>query len=266
MRTGAGAGTGMATATATATPVRAGSHAEDADDLVTGWHVHDMHQVQYAFRGVVEVETATSHHLLPPQQAAWIPAGLAHCTTLRNVRSGAVFFDPAMVEGADARVRILAASPVIREMIVYSMRWPIDRPQSDPAADAFFAALAVVARDQIDHQPPLALPASDVPVVRAVMSYTQEHLATVTINQVCAAVGLSERTLRRRFAEATGMSWRQYRLESRVLRAMALLTEPGRTVLDTATTVGFESLSAFNRAFVRFAGETPTAYRRRAAG
>ena len=44
-------------------------------DVVTGWHSHDMHQIEYAFEGVAEVETATTHHLLPPQQAMWIPAG-----------------------------------------------------------------------------------------------------------------------------------------------------------------------------------------------
>ena len=44
--------------------------------LVTGWHVHDVHQIEYAIGGVVEVETAAGHYLLPPQQAAWIPAGL----------------------------------------------------------------------------------------------------------------------------------------------------------------------------------------------
>ena len=74
---------------------------------------------------------------------------------------------------------------------------------------------------------------------------------------------MSERTLRRQFGAATGMTWRQYLLQSRLLRAMALLTEPGRSVIDVATEVGFDSVSVFTRAFVRLAGETPTAYRRR---
>jgi AraC-like DNA-binding protein len=46
---------------------------------------------------------------------------------------------------------------------------------------------------------------------------------------------------------------------------MALLTEPDRTVADAAVTVGFESVSAFNRAFTRFTDETPSTYRRRVA-
>jgi AraC-like DNA-binding protein len=244
-------------------PVRAGSYVYSGGDLVTGWHAHDLHQLEYALEGVAEVETHAAHHLLPPQQAAWIPAGLPHCTTLKQVRSVSVFFDPVMVPGVDDRVRILAAAPVIREMLEYAMRWPIDRAASDATADAFFEALALLARDWLDREAPLCLPTSSDPVVTAVMQYTRDHLRRVTIAEVCAAVSVSERTLRRQFHAAAGMTWRQYLLESRLLHAMALLTESGTTVLHVATEVGFESVSAFTRSFTRFAGETPRAYRTR---
>jgi AraC-like DNA-binding protein/quercetin dioxygenase-like cupin family protein len=243
--------------------VRAGTFAYDGGDLITDWHSHDLHQIEYAFEGVAEVETGTAHYLLPPQQAVWIPAGLTHRTTLKRVRSVAVFFDPAMVEGADDRVRILAATPVIREMIVYAARWPIARPASDQVADAFFDALALLVVDWLAHETPLCLPTSSDPVLRAVMDYTNANLPGVTVAAACAAAGLSERSLRRQFGAATGMTWRQYVLQSRLMRAMALLTEPGRTVIDVATEIGFDSVSAFTRAFVRLTGETPTAYRRR---
>jgi AraC-like DNA-binding protein len=223
-------------------PVRAGAWPEDADELVTMWHTHDLHQLLYAFEGVAEVETAGSHHLLPPQQAAWIPAGLAHQTTLRKVRSVAVFFEPLMVPGHDERVRVLSAAAPVREMIVYAPRWRIDRHASDPTADAFFTALALLTAEWLDTaEAPLCLPTSTVPVVAAVMRYTQEHLADVDERAVCAEVGISERSLRRVFRAETGISWREYRTTSRILRAMALLAERDRSVLDTATAVGFES-------------------------
>lgn len=244
-------------------PVRAGTFSFEGDGVDTGWHSHDLHQIEYAFEGVAEVETATTHHLLPPQQAVWIPAGLSHRTTLNCVRSVAVFFDPAMVRGADDRVRVLAATPLLREMIVFAKRWPITRRQSDAVADAFFDSLALLVVEWLEHEAPLCLPTSTDPGVRAVMEYADAHLADATVNAVCAAVGVSERSLRRKFAAATGMTWRAYLLQSRLLRAMALLTEPGRTVLDVATAVGFDSVSAFTRAFSRLTGETPTAYRRR---
>jgi len=244
-------------------PVRAGTFPYDGGDLVTGWHSHDLHQIEYAFEGIAEVETEGAHYLLPPRQAVWIPAGLTHRTTLKRVRSVAVFFDPVMVPGAGDRVRILAATPLIREMIVYGARWPIGRPVSDQVADAFFDALALLVADWLVHEAPLCLPTSNDPVLRAVMDYTDAHLAEVTVAAVSAAVGISERSLRRRFGAATGMTWRQYVLQSRLLRAMALLTEPSRTVIDVATEIGFDSVSAFTRAFVRLTSETPTSYRRR---
>jgi AraC-like DNA-binding protein len=182
------------------------------------------------------------------------------------VRSVSVFFEPAMVPLAGDRVRILAAAPVIREMLVYAMRWPIDRRESDPTADAFFDALALLARDWLEHEAPLCLPTSSDPIVSAVMTYTRDHLADANVADVCAAVGISERTLRRQFGAATGLTWRRYLLESRLLRSMALLTEPGPTVMSVAVEVGFDSVSAFTRAFARFAGETPSAYRNRVLG
>jgi transcriptional regulator GlxA family with amidase domain len=96
------------------------------------------------------------------------------------------------------------------------------------------------------------------------MAYTDQHLAQVSAAEVSRSVGLSERSLRRRFRADAGISWRSYLLQSRLLRAMVLLAEPGPTVLDVATRVGFESVSAFTRTFALHVGETPSAYRRRA--
>jgi AraC-like DNA-binding protein len=244
-------------------PVRAGSWPEDAD-VVAIWHTHELHQLLYAFEGVAEVETDGSRHLLPPQQAAWIPAGLPHQTTLRKVRTVAVFFEPSMVPGHDDRVRVLSAAAPVREMIVYAARWRIDRPASDPTADAFFTALALLTADWLDTaEAPLRLPTSAVPVVAAIMRHTEEHLSDVDEPSVCAAVGISERSLRRTFKAETGTSWREYRTTSRILRAMTVLAEHDRSILDTATAVGFESLSGFDRAFRRLTGERPVDYRRR---
>jgi len=247
-------------------PVRAGTYPFSAgDDVITGWHSHQLHQVEYALAGVVEVETETAHYLLPPQQAVWIPAGLSHCTTLRRVRTISVFFDPSLITAPGGRARVLAAAPVIREMLIYGERWPISRPANDPVADAFFETLANLVLEWLDRETPLSLPTSSDPLLIAVMAYTNAHLDSVVLGDVCRAVGVSERSLRRAFSSSVGMSWRQYLLTSRLLRAMALLAEPRPSVLEVSTNVGFESVSAFARAFGRYTGETPSSYRRRVA-
>ena len=244
--------------------VQAGTYFRDVGPkLVAGWHTHDLHLLEYAFEGVVEVETATARYFLPPQQAVWIPAGAEHNSTLTGVKAVAAFFAPAMGLPAGDRVRILAVPPVIREMILYAKRWPIGRTSRDPMADAFFNALGCLVMEWLDCEEPLCLPTSRDPLISAVMDYTSEHLADVTLSALCAAVRTPERTLRRAFLGATGMSWRQYLLQSRLLKAMALLAEDEQNVLAIALAVGFESVSAFTRAFGRLTGETPTAYRRR---
>ena len=244
----------------------AGSYTYEGDELITTWHAHDLHQLEYAFHGTVEVETATAHFLLPPQQAAWIPSGVDHRTTIRTtVRTISVFFESNLVPDPGGRVRILAVPPVLREMMIYSGRWPIDRSTSDPIADAYFIALGRLVSEALDSEAPLFLPTSSDPVLAVALTWTRENLDTATMGEVAHHVGLSERSLRRRFEAGLGMSWRNYVIQARLLQAMALLAEPGPSVLQVANAVGFESLSSFNRAFRARTGATPSAYRKQRA-
>ena len=213
------------------------------------------------------METASAHYLLPPQQAAWIPVGLEHQATMNpDVKTVAVMFDPALIPDAGDRARILAVSPLIREMMIYALRWPIDRANGDEVSDGFFRTLARLVSEALDHEAPLSLPTSENPIVAAAMAYTKEHLESVT-----AGRGQSDRIglradLTTSFQDTIGLSWRTYLLHARMLRAMALLAAPGQSVQKTSTAVGFESLSSFTRAFTQFCGETPSSYRRRVSG
>ncbi|MED5816354.1 helix-turn-helix transcriptional regulator [Mycolicibacterium sp. 050232] len=243
----------------------AGSYLYEGDGLITGWHSHEVHQIEYALHGVVEVETDAAHYLLPPQQAAWIPAGLQHQAVMNpDVKTVAVMFDAQLIADPGDRARIIAVSPLIREMMIYGLRWPVDRAHGDDTSDTFFRTLANLVADALDHEAPLSLPTTEHPIVAAALAYTKEHLASVTAEDVSRAVAVSERTLRRLFAETIGISWRTYLLHARMLRAMALLAGPDQSVQATATAVGFENLSSFTRCFTQFCGQTPSAYRSRA--
>ena len=48
-------------------------------------------------------------------------------------------FDPTVVAAPGDRARILAVSPLIREMMIYALRWPIDRPTATSESDGFSA-------------------------------------------------------------------------------------------------------------------------------
>jgi transcriptional regulator GlxA family with amidase domain len=102
-------------------------------------------------------------------------------------------------------------------------------------------------------------------VLSVALTWTRQNLDTATMGEVAHHVGLSERSLRRRFEAGLGMSWRNYVIQARLLQAMALLAEHGPSVLQVANAVGFESLSSFNRAFRARTGVTPSTYRRQKA-
>lgn len=243
--------------------VPSGTFEWDGPEVSTGWHRHPYHQLEYAFRGVAEVETPAGRYLLPPQQAIWIPAGLPHVTVLREVHSISLFLHPSLAEAPDDRARVLPAAPVVREMLVHGRRWPIDRGGAEPAADRFFAVLADLVLDWLAHETPLHLPTATDPLVRRILEHTDAHLPDVTATAVARAVGVAPRTMRRLVAEDLGMPWQSYVVQSRLQRAAAQLAATDATVLDVANAVGFENPSSFARAFRRWIGETPSAYQRR---
>jgi transcriptional regulator GlxA family with amidase domain len=109
-------------------------------------------------------------------------------------------------------------------------------------------------------------PVSSDSVVAAAAGYTRAHLDCVTLSDVSRAAGISERTLRRIFSAHLGMSWRSYLLRARVLRSMALLAQPDRSVLEVSIAVGFDDVGAFARSFARHCGESPSAYKRGISG
>ncbi len=240
---------------------RPGAHCSDGMSVDSGWHYHDMHQLLYAFEGAIEVESDRGRHLIPRQLAAWIPAGTAHRTSIHHVRSGSVFFPPRMLKDRERRVRTVVVSALMREMVKEAMRWPLAEPDS-PLRRAFFAAMAVLCGEWIAHEASLFLPTSKDPRIKRALDYTAQHMQS-ELQAVCRHAGMSERTLRRHLKTGIGMTWEDYRRRSRLLHAVSLLSETGIPVGDVAAQCGFESPSAFAKAFRLAMNETPSDYRRR---
>jgi transcriptional regulator GlxA family with amidase domain len=233
---------------------------QDAYDLDTPWHHHDMHQLQYAFDGAIEVEDEYARYLLTRSLAAWIPAGVAHRTSLHRVRSGSILFAQEAVALADHRVRIVEVSPLMREMVRGAMRWPLHE-SLDATGQAYFAALARLCAEWISKETPLLLPTTRDPALRAAIAYTRVNLRGSDIGALCRAAGLSERTLRRRFHHELGMSWDAYRRRARLLAAAALLSDTRLPIGLIANQVGFESQSAFAKSFRGLTGKNPRDFR-----
>lgn len=225
----------------------------------SNWHFHDMHQLIYAFENALQVEVAGGKHLIPRQLAAWIPAGLPHRVILHHVRSGSVFFPKEMIANAGERIRTILVSPLMREMTKEAMRWHLSEP-STFLSERFFEAMGALCTEWIRKEADLFLPVSNDARVRRALEYTAAHY-DAKLPEICQQAGMSERSLRRHLQQSTGMSWESYRQRARLLRAISLLSETNISVAEISAQCGFESPSAFAKAFRLVMNTSPSVYR-----
>lgn len=81
-----------------------------------------------------------------------------------------------------------------------------------------------------------------------------------TLSGIATQFGMSGRTLQRRLSDR-GYSFQNLVDESRRQLAMQLLSETSYPLAEIAFLTGFSEQSAFNRAFKRWAGQTPRSFR-----
>jgi AraC-like DNA-binding protein len=104
--------------------------------------------------------------------------------------------------------------------------------------------------------------ASDAPVVEHVRRLVLRGDAGVrSFEELAATVRISPRTLRRRLADAQ-VSFSTLLDEARRDRALSLLRSRDVSTKDVAERVGYSNVANFMRAFRRWTGKTPAAYRR----
>jgi transcriptional regulator GlxA family with amidase domain len=96
----------------------------------------------------------------------------------------------------------------------------------------------------------------------------QEWIAThyrerAPVNAMIALCGLPERSFKRRFQQATGLSPLQYVHTLRIEEAKQMLESGDEPIDGIALEVGYEDAGFFSRLFQRNVGLTPAQYRRR---
>lgn len=82
----------------------------------------------------------------------------------------------------------------------------------------------------------------------------------VTATQVASDLAMSRRTLHRKLADA-GTTWQQLVDATRRDLALRMIEDRRRPIGEITFELGFSQQSAFARAFKRWAGQSPTAYR-----
>lgn len=99
-------------------------------------------------------------------------------------------------------------------------------------------------------------------VARALKLIEQGALTQNSVAQLAQRLGVSDRYLRRLFAEHVGAAPSAVDKTRRVLLAKKLITDSDRSMTDIAYTTGFRSIRQFNDTFLKLYSRPPTALRK----
>jgi AraC-like DNA-binding protein/ligand-binding sensor protein len=100
------------------------------------------------------------------------------------------------------------------------------------------------------------------PLIRRAKAYIAGHHADpVRLREIATAMHVSTFYFCKMFKKATGLTFTDYLGRVRVEKAKSLLTNPHLRISEIAYSVGFQSLTHFNRVFRSVTGESPTSFR-----
>jgi len=237
-----------------------GATAASGDD--TGRHAHDWGQLIYCSAGVMTVWTQAGSWVAPPYWAIWVPAGVAHSIRFAGqAELRTLYLRNDMGAGLPSGCAVLAVSTLLRELILRA----VDLGMLD-GRDPIHAAMARLIVNELARldRPPLSLPTP-------VSAETRRAASLLTAGgerpggqrygtgALAATVGLSARTLERRFLSETGMSVASWGRQARLLNSLRRLAA-GERVKAVAPAAGYRTPSAFVAAFRAAFGETPARY------
>lgn len=228
-------------------------------------HAHPRAQLALSLRGHYVVEAQGRAWRVPPGLALWIPGGVEHamqgCGEAIVTRS--LYVDAAAASQLPAQCRLIAVSPLLRELILAAEQFPLlweERGRQGRVMRLMLDEITAAA------QLPLEVPMPADPALAAICrALLDDPGRDDPLGDWARDAASSERTLARRFQAETGMSFTRWR---QLLRANVGLSrlQAGAPVAQVAGELGYESPSAFGAMFRRIHGCSPRAALRRLSG
>ncbi len=221
-------------------------------------HSHPRAQLIYAGSGVMRVETEVGCWVVPPVRGVWIPAHTMHrVIMLGPVQMRTLYIRPDAAPGLPEDCCLLEVSPLLRALIFALLDEPL---AYDRAGRAGQIAALVLSEMRFLKIPALHLPMpGEARLQRLCAELVANPDSHETLETLAAQQATSSRTLARQFQRETGMSFRQWRQQARLVEALGHLAN-GVPVALVAEKLGYRSASAFTAMFRRTLGIEPRRY------
>lgn len=221
-------------------------------------HTHVRAQLFHIFSGSLRLETAQGCFVVPPERAIWVPCSVPHAVTyLQPTALRYLFFRPDAVEDLPQETAVIAATPLLRELVQAFLRIPRSAAGSAPAERIIHVLL-----DQLRTSPaiPLYLPMPhSARLLDVARRMRDDPGRDIPVAVVAKQAAMSPRTFQRHFQEETGMTFRSWLHQAKLMKAVEWLAAD-RPVGDIAHSLGYSSPSAFIAAFHDAFGTSPSRY------
>ncbi|WP_337660435.1 AraC family transcriptional regulator [Anderseniella sp. Alg231-50] len=219
-------------------------------------HQHERVQLLYAINGVMRLRTKRDAWVVPPDGAAYIPAGISHSVSMHGaVDMRTLYIDPLAIRTRPQKLSVMTVPGLLKELILALGEEPVAY-----GPDSRGSLIAKLIEQEIDRAQALSL---HVPLPRDIrlQKVCAELLADPsdrrTLDGWSAVCGASARTLARLFERDLGMSFIQWRQRVRFQSALESLSQ-GVPVSVVAKLHGYRSPSAFTAAFGKAMGQAPS--------
>jgi AraC-like DNA-binding protein/quercetin dioxygenase-like cupin family protein len=220
-------------------------------------HSHHRSQLAFAAAGTIKVTTAQGIWIIPPWRAAWIPTQTVHSIESQtDVLMRSVYVDPAFDMGLKSCC-VVGVTPLLRELILHAVNLPKDYAPGSPDEHVMVVLLEQLkASNTSSFCLPMPRDRRLLKIARALLDNPADARG---LKEWAQEVGAGTRTLSRLFPAETGMQFRAWQQQVRLLEALRLLAA-GNPVTNVAYDVGYDSPSAFVSMFKRALGRTPGQY------
>ncbi|WP_431970877.1 AraC family transcriptional regulator [Nocardia sp. bgisy134] len=222
-------------------------------------HAHPQHQIAWAARGVLVVETDHGHWVLPPTRALWIPGGHPHRTgTADGAAMRGIFLEPDRCPVTYTVPTMVRVTRLLHELFDH-LTAPTPAAARTAARRERAEAVIFDLLEPVDVIPIGARQPEDLRARAVADALTSDPADQRTLAEFAADVATSTRTLARLFLAETGVGFGQWRTQVRLAASLPLLAA-GLPIARIAGRVGYATPSAYVAAFRRTVGVSPGRY------
>jgi AraC-like DNA-binding protein len=221
-------------------------------------HHHTWHQLIYASKGVMFVETSSGQWIVPTNRGVWVPSMMTHAVEAKTfVKSHSLYIKPDYPCNLPTKCTVIHITPLTKELMIKASSFPqnyVWEGQAGKLIQVLINELVVLPAE------PLHLPFPNHPKLKEFVQKMQQEPDNVqSLEEWSKELNMTSKTFSRLFLKETGMNFNMWRHQFKILKALEWLAQ-GQSVTTISLNLGYSSLSSFIEMFKKYCSKTPSHY------